>query len=186
MSKPTEWHGRQAFADPVSFTDVFELQPDDGAGDADGGASVYDQVASSNANKRWSHDKIVQRLELHHRQADGADVASATELLAVMTKASQLVGVTVRPTTAPAGGDKAVSVDVQKAASGSGSWSSLLDSAVSLADGDADDTKKEATLAATPTLADGDAVRVVVTASGSTGSQAQGLVVVISIKDKQD
>lgn len=127
--------------------------------------------------------KVLHRVPLRYGQADGADVASKTELLHVCRAAGKLVAVDVRVTTAPTGGDKQFTVDVQRASDGSAVWTSLLTGAIAVAAADSDDTKKAGTLITTPTTAAGDALRVVVTASGSTGSQGQGMLVVATYQE---
>lgn len=136
--------------------------------------SISNAHISNDANSRIAAAKLVHRYDLAHGQANGADVVTQTQLLRVCKGAGQLKSLEVRVTTAPAGGDKQFTVDVQKAADGSGSWSSLLDSVLTFADGDSDDTLKQATLVASPLTAAGDAVRIVIAASGSTGNQGQG------------
>jgi hypothetical protein len=132
---------------------------------------------SSDANNRIASAKVVHRLDLHYGQADGADVVAATKLLRICRGDGLLLGVQVRPTTAPTGGDKAFTVDIQKDADGGGSWSSLLSSVVTVNSSSVDDTKQNGTLIGDPSTDATDALRVVVAVSGSTGSQGQGFVV---------
>ena len=128
-------------------------------------------------------DKLQHRHAISYSQVDGTDVASATQLLFIARAACTVVSVEVRPTTAPTGGDKQFTVDIQKATDGSGSWSTLLSSVVTMSSADSDDTLEAATLIGSPTLVDGDAIRVVVTASGSTGSQGQGVNVTVNLDE---
>lgn len=127
--------------------------------------------------------KVVHRQALQYGQADGSNVVSETKLLHIARATGAIKDIEARVTTAPAGGDLQFTVDVQKASDGSGSWTSLLDSVLTFADGDSDDTLKPGTLIASPSIADGDAIRVVITASGSTGSQGQGLGVTINLDE---
>lgn len=125
-------------------------------------------------------EKLRHRHSLHHRQANGADVASATEVLHVARADGELLSIEARVTIAPTGGDKQFTVDVQKADDASGSWASVLSAVLTFDAGtSADDTLKTAILDGAQTLLDGQALRVVVAASGSTGSQGQGLCVAI-------
>jgi hypothetical protein len=134
---------------------------------------------TANANERLATSKQIHRLDMSYQQATGTDVVTATHYLRVCRGAGELLGVSVRPLTAPTGGDKAFTVDVQKASNASGSFSSLLNAVVTVNSSSVDQTEQVATLAATPTTADGDCLRLVVTASGSTGSQGQGVVVTL-------
>lgn len=130
-----------------------------------------------------SADKLQHRHVVRSTQANGADVASSTELLHIAKAAGTVRSVEVRVTTAPTGGDKQFTVDVQKASDGSGSWTSLLTGVITVDSGEADDTKIAGTLVASPSFVEGDAVRVVVAASGSTGSQGQGVAVVVNLDE---
>lgn len=139
----------------------------------DGGVS-NDEI---NAGASIDSSKLKQRPDMSYAQADGSDVVSETILTRVCRAAGTLVAIEARVTTAPTGGDKQFTVDIQKASDGSGSWSTLLTGVITFASGDSGNTKKAGTAIGTPTTAAGDALRIVVTASGSTGSQGQGLVV---------
>lgn len=139
---------------------------------------------SSDANDRLSDAKLIHRYALNHGQADGADVASETKLLHIARGDGELLGFEVRPTTAPTGGDKQFTVDIQKDADGGGSWSSLLNAVITVDSSSVDDTLQAAVLIATPTYEDGDALRIVITASGSTGSQGQGFVAAAIVKEQ--
>lgn len=146
--------------------------PDDSFGDAE-----------FNGSDPLTTPKMQHRHVLRHGQKDGTDVVSETQVLYVAGAAGTVARVEVRPTTAPDGGDKQYTIDVQKASDASGSWSSLLTGAITLDDADTDDTLVAGTLIATPTYADGDAIRVVVTASGSTGDQGQGFGLAIVLNE---
>lgn len=134
---------------------------------------------SSSAADRLATSKQVHRMDLTYQQAPGSDVASATAYLRVCRGAGEVLAVKVRPMTAPTGGDKAFTVDVKKAAEASGTFTSLLNSVVTVNSSSADNTVQDATLAATPTTAAEDCIQVVIAASGSTGSQGQGVCVSI-------
>lgn len=126
--------------------------------------------------------KVVHRVPLIYAQADGSDVASATQLLFLASYDCTIVSVELRVTTAPTGGDKQFTVDIQKDTDGGGSFATILSSVITVDSSNVDDTLEAGTLSTTD-LADGDALRVVVTASGSTGSQGQGLVVVVKLNE---
>lgn len=174
MAQETQHRGPQIFEDNVTFQGNTYFPEN----------SIDARAISDDANHRLAAAKQVHRFDLQYQQADGGDVASATQKLRLARGAGTLVAVEVRPTTAPTGGDKQYTVDVQKASNGSASWSSLLNAALAIDATDANETKAAATLAATPTYAAGDALRIVVTASGSTGSQGQGFVVLIALEEQ--
>lgn len=171
MAEPSRVIGDVVFADDVTFVGTAAL-PD---------GTVTN--AAVNASAAIAASKLVHRYPLSYSQANGADVASQTMLLHVMRAAGEVVSIEARVTTAPTGGDKAFTVDVLKAADGSGSWTSLLSSVITFNSSDSNDTLEVGTLIGSPTLADGNAIRVVVSASGSTGSQGQGLVVTVNVNE---
>lgn len=170
----TDVRGDQIFHDPVTFAGAVYLPQN----------AVTGGMISADAANRIPASKVVHRPDCNYSQANGADVASATVVVRVCRGTGQVNQVAVRPTTVPAGGNKQYTVDVQKAADGSGSWTSLLSAPVTVDTTAVANTRKTGTLVASPTVADGDALRVVVTASGSTGTQGQGLVVTIGMEEQ--
>jgi hypothetical protein len=138
---------------------------------------------SINVGADLSADKLQHRHAASVHQNDGADVASRTSLVHIAAAAGTVRRVTARATTAPDGGDKQFTVDVQKASSGSGTWTSLLTGVITFADADSDHATKDGTLIGSPSFVEGDAIRVVVTASGSTGDQGQGVVVTVNLDE---
>lgn len=139
--------------------------------------SVTNSSFSSSSTNRLASEKVVHRVDLEYSQVNGTSVVSETKLLRLCRASGTVLGVKVRPTTAPTGGDKQFTVDIQKASDASGSWTSLLNAVVTVNSSSADNTLQTATLAATPTTAANQAIRVVITASGSTGTQGQGVLV---------
>ncbi len=138
---------------------------------------------SSDANSRLAAAKLVHRIDLHYGQPNGTDVVAATQLLRICRGAGTIVGISLRPTVIPAGGDKAYTVDVLKSADGSASWTSLLDAVFAVDSADTANTKLVGDLIATPTVAADDSIRVVVAVSGSTGTQGQGFTLSIYIEE---
>ncbi len=143
--------------------------------------TIEDEDINPGAN--ISTQKMIHRHLVQYGQADGAEVASATQLVHVARADGEVLSVEVRVSAAPAGGDKQYTVDVQRAADGSGSWTSVLNAAITVDAAAGDDTLIAGVIPADTTYEDGDALRVVVTASGSTGDQGQGLVVTINLNE---
>jgi len=136
----------------------------------------------ANAGSPLGASKTVHRHAVRQLQADGADVASQTTLVFVARAACTITDARVRLSTAPTGGNKQFTVDIKKAASGSVSFSTILSAVFTV-----DNTKSNGqiltgTLSAT-TMAAGDALQIVITASGSTGSQGQGVLVQITVDE---
>lgn len=145
--------------------------------------SITDAGIASNA--AIAATKLMHQHLLSYAQAGGTDVVSATQLLHIAKGAGSLIGLQVRPITAPTGGDKLFTVDIQKAASASGSWTSLLNAPleISVSESSADNTNYSAVLAGTVTYDSGDALRLVIAASGSTGSQGQGVLCTATVRE---
>lgn len=160
------------FSGSVTFTGTNFVVPD-------GSITSAEVAAGTNIDA----DKLQHRHAIYYAQADGADVASETKLMHIARTAATVHSVELRPTTAPTGGDKQYTVDVQEEADAGSSWTSLLSSVITVDNTSVDNTKQNGTLIGTPSVADNAAVRVVVTASGSTGSQGQGFVVVINLDE---
>lgn len=126
--------------------------------------------------------KLKHRHHVGYGQANGADVVSETKAVYVAKAAGEVHNVTVRPQTAPTGGDKQFTVDVQKASDG-GTYSTILTATIDVDNTSVDNTKQDGTLVGSPTLVAGDSLQVVVTATGSTGSQGQGVIVSIHVDE---
>jgi hypothetical protein len=177
MTTPSVIRGNQLFYGRVTFGGPLWLPPN----------TVDNDHISSDPGKRIAASKLIHRLDITGGQPDGQDVASETRLLRIVRGAAELLSFTIRPTTLPSGGgDKEYTVDLQAAANASNSWTSLLDAAVLVDALGTVDQKIEATLATTPTLAAGGALRLVVTASGTTGNQGQGFAFTAAIAEAPD
>lgn len=145
--------------------------------------SITNSNVSTSSSHRIAASKLVHRVDLEYNQVNGTDVASETRVLRVCKGAGTFKGVKVRPTTAPTGGDKAFTVDVQTAADASGSWTSILTAVVTVNSSSANNTLQNGTLNGTPVTIADKAIRIVVAASGSTGSQGQGVAVSIHYEE---
>lgn len=127
--------------------------------------------------------KLEHRHAVNYGQDGGTDVVTATKVLHNVRAAGRIKSFSIRPFTSPAGGDKQYTVDLQRAPSGSSSFVTLLSSVVTISSADASNTPQDAVLVGSPAVLVGDAIRVVVTASGSTGTQGQGFQSTINIEE---
>lgn len=135
------------------------------------------------ANAGIEATKVIHQFPVRYSQAEGSDVASATiPVHLVYGVTAEIVRVEVMSPTAPAGGDKQFTVDV-KAGNNNDAFASVL-SAVVTYDSTLSDKEIAVGVLSTTALADGDALQVVVAATGSTGTQAQGLIVVVWLREK--
>lgn len=119
--------------------------------------------------------KVNGRHMIRHAQKNGTAVVTETMMVHVAYLAGTILQFAVRPRAKPTGGDLAFTVDLQSAPNGSNTWTSHLSAAVSVSSADTDDTIKLGTLSDT-TYAAGDTLRIVITTSGSTGTQGQGVI----------
>lgn len=127
--------------------------------------------------------KIVHQHALSYSQAGGSDVVSATVPVHIFRGAAEIIAVEVVPIVAPTGGDKQFTVDVQLGNAGS-AFASILSAVVDVDDAGSTDRTVMAGTITTDDAADGDTLQVVVTASGSTGSQGQGVIVTVWIREQ--
>lgn len=145
---------------------------------------VNGSVSATSLNvpdKSIGADKVVHHFALQYFQAAGADIVTATIPLHTMLRDGELVAVEVVATTAPAGGDKKFTVDLHKG-SQAAAFATMLSAVVTYDNTKANRQVVAAALAST-LLADGDTLQVIVTTSGATGTQGQGLVVTVTIRE---
>ncbi len=134
-----------------------------------------DRLASSKAD----HQKTVT----WQTATTSTTVATVTQSIYLFNAAGTLEKVTVRPDTAPTGGDLQYTVDILKAASGSGSFASVLSSVVTMSSADSDNTAEDGSLTTTAMTA-GDCLEIIITASGSTGTQGAGATVIVVLTEE--
>jgi hypothetical protein len=143
-----------------------------------------DDAITTGANVRAS--KLEHQYRVRYSQRPGADVVTQTEDVHVVGGLTgTLEGVDVAPITAPTGGDKKFTVDIQKGNQSTG-FTTMLTAVVTIDNTIVNRQVVAGSIVGGNTLADGDILRVIVTASGSTGSQAQAVVVVLKIREKAD
>ena len=121
--------------------------------------------------------KLEHQFPHPYRQAPGSAIVAATEdLHIVQGAAGSVVSFEAAITGAIAtGGDRTVTVDLQKS-TGGGAFATVLSAAISFSNADTLRTAKAVAIASASLVA-GDIVRGVVAVAGAAGSQAQGLIV---------
>lgn len=156
------------------------------------GSLVSDTLVPSAGCVADSHvaaDAEIQATKLEHQHAIrhtlSGTVAAATVPIHVARAAGEVVSVEVVPLTAPTGGDKAFTVDL-KAGNQSTALATLLASALSISNTTADRQVRSATLGGDPTYADGDTLALVIATSGSTGTQASDVVILVTLREAAD
>jgi len=127
--------------------------------------------------------KLEHQHALIYSQAAGSDIVAATVPIKIIRGLSGLVvDVEVVAQTAPVGGDLAFTVDVLKATEASPSPDSILQSIITVDATNADYEIVQGTVD-NGDMSDGETMMVAVAVSGSTGSQGQGLVVTVTLRE---
>jgi hypothetical protein len=126
--------------------------------------------------------KVVHQFPLYVQQAPGTAVVSATTLIHIARAVGTVVSIEAITTTPTTGGDRTVSIDLQKS-TGGGSFATILSAPISLTNATTARTVVSATIS-NPSLVDGDLLQVVVTVAGAAGSQAQGLLVTVTLREE--
>jgi hypothetical protein len=128
--------------------------------------------------------KLQHQFPIHLSTAGGTAVTAVTNIVHIARGAGTVVSVEAALATVPTGTgtDKTVTIDVQKSTGGA-AFATLLSSTIVLDSGNTDRVAEAGTLAATPTYADGDLIQIVVTVSGSTGTQGTGLIVTAFVQE---
>lgn len=150
---------------------------------------VHDLTVKGAAN--IDPDKLEHRHVISYIQADGADVADTTGDGYAVYACKATGGATVKSVqvicqdapSAEEGDDKAFTVDVKLTNAEAEAPASILKAAIGITGKDGNYEVKDGALKATA-LAAGDVLLVVVAATGTTGTQGQGLLVQIEIDEK--
>jgi hypothetical protein len=112
--------------------------------------------------------------------APGATIiAVASQLLLVCRKGGELVSVEAAITTQATGGDRTVSIDIQKS-TGGGAFATALSSPVAITNATAIRTAVAGVVGGAPSYIDGDVYQAVVTVAGAAGAQAAGLMLTVT------
>jgi hypothetical protein len=127
------------------------------------------------------------RHESHNRQlfAEGTTItALASELLHIVRGATgTVVAFEAIITTQATGGDRTVTVDLQKS-TGGGAFATILTTTVNITNATVIRTPVAAVIGAGGALVDGDILRAVVSVAGSAGAQAAGLLITLTFEEK--
>lgn len=125
--------------------------------------------------------KVVHQHAIKYVQPGGVNVAAATVPLHTFRSSAEIVAAEVVPIVAPNGGDSAYTVDVQKG-NQSTPFASVLGAPIGVGDAQAD--REVVTGSVTTTAAaDGDTLQAVVAVSGTTGTQGQGFILTVWVRE---
>lgn len=131
----------------------------------------------------FAADNLMARFPVFTEQAAGSAVTAQTHVVHVAAYAGAVTGVEAVCATAPTG-DYTITVDVQKSTGGA-AFATILTATFDLDSGNSDRVLEAGTVDGTKDdYADGDILQVVVTVSGSTGTQGQGLCVTVFCEEE--
>jgi hypothetical protein len=139
--------------------------------------------AMVNASAAIAATKLQHQHVVNYSQADGTAVAAAIVPVWVCRGATAtVVAVQVVCVDAPSGGDLTFTVDIHKGAVGTADGATILTGDRTYPNATADGTMLAGTISSGAMVA-GDYLIVIVAVSGSTGTQGQGLVVTITVRE---
>lgn len=145
--------------------------------------SIANTNVSSTAGDRISAEKTEAQYSVVWATATATTtVASVTKTIHAAEAAGTIVGLAVCPESVP-DGDYQYTVDIQKAADASGSFSSILSSAEVVDSTSTDYTRQDVAINTTSYSAD-DRFQIVITASGTSGTQGAGLTVRLTLREE--
>lgn len=145
-------------------------------------SSIKNSDFSSSSSHRLDSEKLNHRQDMNFQIAPATTVSTTTQFLRLAYGTGTIKFVWVRPATVPTGGDKAYTVDLQKAADASGTFASVLSSVVTIDSSKSNYTKYSGSISSA-SVATGVALQLVVTTSGTTGTQGSGLLVTIGYEE---
>ncbi len=134
--------------------------------------------AGVKTNAAIAATKLVARHAINYNQKNGTNVVAETKAVHLTRAAGTIQSIEAFPVVGPAGGDLKYTIDVQKS-TGAGAFSTILTTPIDVVNGSVNRVQINAALASA-NFVDGDAFQVVVALSGSTGTQGQGVVLVIN------
>ena len=127
--------------------------------------------------------KLEHQHVIGYSQEDGSDVVDA--IVPVYTcrgVTATIIEVEVACLDAPSGGDKKFTVDLKKANQGSPTPATVLSAVIDYVNGTNDCEVLVGTISSAD-LAVGDVLTVEVVASGSTGTQGQGIIITVTVRE---
>lgn len=163
--------GDFTFTDTVTFARPPGLPP----------GTISNAAVASNA--AIAATKLVHQHAIHYQQADGsAIVAAIVPIHTVRGITAEIIDVEVVCVDSPSGGDLKFTVDLLKADAGTPTPASVLSAVIDYVNATPDCTVLAGTIT-DEDLVDGDTLLVQVAVSGSTGTQGQGLIVTVTLRE---
>jgi len=143
--------------------------------------SIDNTAFSTSSTKRLAATKADHQKHITWRVGDGfaSAVAVTDEIIHIAQGAGTIIAAYVRNEAAPTGGDKDYTVDILKAVDASGTYATILSSAIA---SPADNTVGSGTLSTT-TFAQYDSFKLDINATGSTGTNGVGVTVCLILNE---
>lgn len=142
---------------------------------------IDNDAIGANASNPIDAEKVERDYFVTHETDVDSAAASFDLVKRICQAAGEVVDVEIAIVTPPTG-DYKVNVDVQYW--NGASWTTMLSSTVDVDNSYVANTPQSITLAGSITLADGYLIRIIGVASGSSGTQGQGLTVQVRCREK--
>lgn len=128
--------------------------------------------------------KLEHQFPLTYKDDETAVKSNTAPIYTVNGNSATIIDTTIDVVclTAPTGGDKQFTVELKKCNAGDTSPDTVLSSPITIDDAVADCEVTEGTVNS-PSLSAGDTLVIEVVASGSTGTQGQGLIVTVTLRE---
>lgn len=126
--------------------------------------------------------KLIHQIPLDYQQAPGSNIAAATLDRHIALAAGNIVAIRAAITGVAAGGDREAIVDLQKS-TGGGAFATVLTAPITLDDTAVLRTAIAGVISSANYVA-GDILRFVITVAGASGTQPQGLVVTVWLREQ--
>ncbi len=143
-------------------------------------SNIIDAMVSGSAD--IGAGKVRHQFPVMFKEDAGSAVTSKTAIIHIAKGVGAIVRVDVVSETVPVTGTEQYTVDIQKGNAG-GAYATILSSVVTIDKTNVDRTVVAATLSVTTYLA-ADQFKIIITVSGSGGTHAQDLCVILWLQEK--
>lgn len=171
MAETSRIANPQYFADTCTFQQPPNLPAN----------SISNTQIKSDPTNPIDAEKVEREFNFGHETPIGSAVTAFSLVKHIPRNSGELVAVEIAVETIPTGDNK-ITIDVERWTGTA--WSSLLAAAKDVDSTITANTPVSVTLAATPTFADGELIRITGTLGGSTGTHAKGLRVQVTARER--
>lgn len=125
--------------------------------------------------------KVERQFNVYDEQTPGSAVVAKTKLAHIAKAAGSVVGIDAVTTTVATGGDRTVTIDLQKSTAG-GAFATVLSAVVTLNNSSVVRTVYSGVISSAAFVA-GDIFQIVTAVAGAAGAQAAGLQVTVTLRE---